>query len=128
MATQVFYCDLGGGAGDVGAIKYGWRANELSYDNIGAEMGVEKATDTTQGIVFGANRPKPIPVRINYRVGNASGLFGSSNATRSVTRWAEPDKVGNLTLGGVINGKKIKIGANGAEFDINSVSPVGVRR
>jgi hypothetical protein len=128
MATQVFYIDLGGTLANIGAIRYGWRGHENSYDNIGSAMGVNKVTDTTQGIVFGANRPKPIPVRINFRTGNASGLFGSSNATRSVTRWAEPDKIGDLTLGGAINGKKIKIGPNSTEYDINSVSILGVNR
>ena len=91
-------------------------------------MGVNKSTDTTQGVVFGCNRPKPIPVRINFRTGNASGLFGSSNATRSVTRWCEPDKIGDVTTGGAINGKKIKIGANGTEYDINSVGIIGANR
>ena len=128
MATQVFYINLGGGAGNVGALRYGWRANENSYDNIGSLMGVIKVTDAAEAVAFGVNRPKPIPVRINFRTGNASGLFGAQNSSRSVTRWCEPDKIGDITYGNKLNGTKIKIGPNSTEYDINSASIVGTRR
>lgn len=108
--TAVFFINLGGGVANVGAFRYAWRAKADSYDNIGGELGVVKAKDTDKGLIFGANRPTPIKVRINCA------------GTKVAYRWCEPDKVSNVTTGNTLNGKKVKIG--GVQYNIDSVEPV----
>lgn len=114
--TAVFYTNLGGGVGNAGAVRYGWRTGEDKYDDIGTGLGVIKATDTTSGILFGANRPKPATVRINYVLDQSGG----DKNTASALRFCEPDKLGNVLVGAALNGKKIKI--RGTDRDISSVS------
>ncbi|MCL6750067.1 hypothetical protein KBT16_03375 [Nostoc sp. CCCryo 231-06] len=108
--TQVYYINLGGTVGNVGAMRYAWRGKKNSYKDIGAAMGVVSAKDTDSGLMFGANSPRPALVRIGYT--DASGN------SKSVVRFCEPDKIGNVTTGGKINGKKITVA--GKEYNINS--------
>lgn len=116
QSTVIFYTNLGGGVGNVGAVRYGWRAIEDAYDDIGAGLGVVKASDTDGGILFGANRPKPATVRINYVL----DATGGDKRTASCLRFCEPDKLGSVLVGGGLNGKKVKI--RGTQRDINSVA------
>lgn len=114
-----YYVKIGGAVGDVGEIKFGFYAPDTAYDNIGDELGVKKIRDSrdAKGIVFGANSPKPPRVRITYLDKNIG-----ADATRSVTRYCDPDKVGRV-LNGSINDKKIKV--RGTNFNIQSVSTPG---
>ena len=52
-----FYVRIGGAVGDVGEARFGFRAPEDSYDNIGDELGVTKISNnnSARGILFGAN-------------------------------------------------------------------------
>lgn len=113
--STIYYINIGGGVGNVGAFKYAWKAPKDSYDGIAAELGVKKANDNEPGLIYGANSPKPAKVRINYKVGT-----GANSSTRSVTRFCEPDQVSAVTTGGKLNNKKIKI--RGKTFDIDSVT------
>lgn len=117
--TAVHYCNLGGGVGNVGAVRYGWKCGEDKYDNIASGLGVVKATDKVQGVLFGANFPKPTVVRINYQADESGG----DKRGGSATRFCEPDKLGGVLVGGNLNGVKIKI--RGTEREINSVSTIG---
>jgi hypothetical protein len=114
--TKVHFTNLGGGVGNVGAVRYGWRATEDTYDDIASGLGVVVASDTDGGILFGANRPKPATVRINYVIDESGG----DKKVGSALRFCEPDKLGSVLVGGALNGKKIKI--RGTQRDINSVS------
>lgn len=114
--TSIFFANLGGGVGNVGAVRYAWKTGEDKYDDIGAGLGVVKAKDTDSGLFFGANRPKPATVRINY----TKDQSGTDKNTGSVLRFCEPDKLGNVLVGGALNGKKVKI--RGTDRDVNGVS------
>lgn len=100
--TQIFYINLGGGVGDIGATRYAWRGKKGSYDNIAEELGVKIAKDTDTGLCFGINYPAPAKVRISY--------IGSDGASRSAVRFCEPDKISDVTTGGKLGSKEIKIG------------------
>ncbi|MBN3907593.1 MAG: hypothetical protein HWQ35_13845 [Nostoc sp. NMS1] len=110
--TQVYYINLGGSVGDIGAMKFAWRGKKDAYKNIAEGLGVKLAKDTDSGLMFGANSPRPAEVRIGYTDANGN--------SKSAVRFCEPDKIGDVTTGGKINGKKIKIGAS--EYNINGVS------
>jgi hypothetical protein len=112
-----YYINIGGTLGDTGAVRYGFRAPTDAYDNIGAELGVVEVKDTDNGILFGANFPKPIKVRIRYRIGT-----GDSVRKRSVTRFCDPSKVEGVTFGRKLNGLKIKV--RGTEYDIDQATIV----
>ena len=110
--TVIWYINLGGSVGDIGAMRYAWRGKANSYKNIGDALGVKKAKDTDSGLMFGANSPKPAMVRISYT--------GANGFSKTAVRFCEPDKIGDVTTGGKLNGKKIVI--NGTEYNINDVS------
>ncbi len=114
----VYTINLGGEIADVGSIRYGFHAPDDAYKSIASAMGVTKRKDTDKGIVYGCNSPKPTKVRINFKKSAASAVIGKSNRGSTI-RFCEPDKVGSLTLGGAINGKKVKVGL--FEYDIDSV-------
>lgn len=117
MATNgIFYVNLGGSAGDTGAVRYGFRAPDKAYDDIKDPMGVVKVEDTSQGVLFGVSRPRPAKVSISYKKGTNLG-------SRAIKRFCEPDKVGDVTVGGAINGKKVTVGAS--SYDINYVTLLG---
>lgn len=115
----IYTINLGGSIGDIGSIRYGFNAPDDAYKNIGAGLGVTKRKDSDQGVVFGCNRPKPAKVRISFKKSAASAVLGKSNRGSAV-RWCEPDKIGDVTLGNVLNSKKIQIGL--FEYDIDGVS------
>jgi hypothetical protein len=110
--TQVYFINLGGTVGNVGAMRFAWRGKKDAYKNIASELGVVLAKDTDSGLMFGANSPRPAEVRIGYTAADGSN--------RSAVRFCEPDKIGNVTTGGKLNGKKIVIG--GKEYNINGVT------
>ena len=110
--TVIFYINLGGGAGNVGAMRYAWRAKADHYKNIGEVMGVVKAKDTDSALMFGSNSPKPAKVRIGY--------VGADGSSKSIVRFCEPDKIGDVTTGGKINGKEVVV--NGKAYSINNVT------
>ncbi|MEH2312346.1 MAG: hypothetical protein V7K35_13325 [Nostoc sp.] len=110
--TVIWYINLGGSVGDIGAMRYAWRGKKTSYKNIGDGLGVKQAKDTDTGLMFGANSPKPAKVRISYTDAN-------TGASKTCVRFCEPDKIGDVTTGGKINSKKIVIA--GVECNINAV-------
>jgi len=110
--TQIYYINLGGGIADLGAMRYAWRGAKSTYENIAPELGVNVAKDTDDGLIYGANNPRPAEVRIGYT--------DSTGSARSVVRFCEPDKLGSVTTGGSLNGKKIKVG--GKEYNITGVA------
>jgi hypothetical protein len=119
-----YYINLGGTVGDIGAIRWGFRAPKDVYKNIGGDLGVFQVQDNDRsGIVYGANNPRPVRVRIRYLDAQPGG--GEQNdILRSVVRFCEPDKL-NDVLFGSINGKKVFVNGVDKEFDIESVTIVG---
>ena len=98
-----FYINLGGSIANVGAVRYGFRAPALAYDNIGDTMGVVKVDASTQWVMYGANSPRPSKVRIVYQK--------STTIKRSTTRFCEPDKIGDVTVGQLLGGKQVFVSA-----------------
>ncbi|MDX2096936.1 MAG: hypothetical protein SFW36_04100 [Leptolyngbyaceae cyanobacterium bins.59] len=116
-----YYINLGGGVADVGAIKWGFRAPNKAYKNIGAGLGVTEVKDNnTAGITYGANKPVPARVRIHYIDAQLGGGEGN-DIIRTASRYCEYDKL-NGVLFGSINGKKIFMAQVQKEFDIESVT------
>jgi hypothetical protein len=110
-----YFIKLGGEAADIGSIKFGFRAPEPAYDNIGGALGVTKVEDNNKGgIMYGANKPRPAKVRIAYQK--------STEKTASAIRFCEYDKLNSVLLGGA-NALKIKIKAT--EYNINEITLVG---
>lgn len=110
-----YFVNVGGTVGNLGAVRWGFRAPGYAYDNIGTGMGVVKVADNNRsGIVYGANNPRPPRVRINY--------VKSVEKTGSAMRFCEADKL-NETLFGSVNNLKIKIRT--IEYDINNITLVG---
>lgn len=98
--TEIFYIKLGN-------VKWAFRASVKQYSNdMQRELGVVKAKDTDNDIVFQANRPTPVRVRFNLANG------------KQLLRWCDPQKVEGVTVRGTLNGKKYQ-GQN-----INSVTVV----
>jgi hypothetical protein len=79
----------------MGAIKYGWRADEEAYKGIADELGVEKAKDTDNNVVFGSSN-KPPRVRVNCA------------DKKSYIRFCDPSKLEALITKGSLNSKKLK--------------------
>jgi hypothetical protein len=115
----IYTVNLGGTVGDAGSIRYGFNAPDDAYKSIGAALGVTKRNDADTGIVFGCNRPKPAQVRITFKKSAASSVIGKSNRGSAV-RFCEPDKIGEVTLGGTLGRKKIRVGL--FDYDIDGVS------
>lgn len=59
---------------EIGDVKYAWRAENDKYKDIAAACGIKKADDKTNNLVFGANIPKPVRVRLNFKPGIAGNL------------------------------------------------------
>lgn len=110
--SQVLYINVGGSVGNIGAVRFAWRARKDAYKGLAAALGVVIAKDTDKGLLFGANHPCPAKVRITYTRENGD--------TGSAIRYCEPDKLSAVTTGGTLNGKKITI--NGKELNINNVT------
>jgi hypothetical protein len=92
MATRnIYYVKLG-------PVKFAWRATDAQYpSDFLSALGVSKAKDTDDALVFGADSPRPPRVRIN--------LKGSKPA---IIRFCSPDKLESLTVKGSLNAKKYK--------------------
>jgi hypothetical protein len=111
-------------------LNVGFRAPKHAYDNIGSAMGVVTADDSTQGVVYGANSPKPAKVRISYKKGLISAITGDtgnaltellgSQLSGSATRWCEPDKIGDVTVGKALNKQTVRVGL--FEYEIDEVT------
>jgi hypothetical protein len=120
-----FGCKVGSGIGDVGDMRFGWNCPAHCYDNIGADLGVIKLTNT-KGYSFGGD-PKPPRVRITYKIPVAGTVEGTDNdILRSVTRFCDTDKIGGV-IASQLSGKKIKIrfGDEIKQYDIVSVRAAG---
>ena len=98
--TQIYYMNIAG-------TKWAWRCKKDTYKGIESELGIQKASDKDGGLVFGANRPKPVVIQIN--------LVGGG----SVKRFCHPDKVTGVCYQGKLNSKKVK------NKNVNSVSTIG---
>ncbi|TAE54904.1 MAG: hypothetical protein EAZ76_07995 [Nostocales cyanobacterium] len=112
MADAVVqYIEMKGGGS---SFKYAWHA--VSYGSIAAKLGIKVAKPTEQGLVFGANSPKPPEIRISYY------KQGNKGDTGSTTRFCALDKLDDV-LNGSIRGQQIKIGTK--SFVIANVSLAG---
>lgn len=122
---QRHYINLGGSVANVGAIRWGFKAPKDTYKNTAGGLGVNLVTDADRsGIVYGANQPRPVRVRIAYKQGQLLG--GTANdLVRSVRRFCEPDKL-NEVLFGSLNGTKVFVvdmdDGGGTEHDIDNVT------
>ena len=119
------YINLGGTVGNVGAIKFGFKAPGFAYDGINNPLGVTKVIDTNKsGIVYGVNSPRPVRVRISFTRGEGN-LGGVGTSSGSVIRFCEPDKL-NSVLFGSMGALKVKT-QNGmvTGHNINSVTIKG---
>jgi hypothetical protein len=118
------FINLGGTAGNLGAIRFGFRAPDYAYDDIASGLGVTEVKDNDRtGIVYGCNQPRPVKVRITFTRGGLSGL-GKSSGT--VVRFCEPDKL-NDVLFGSLNGKTVKTGSTITGHSIDNVTIKGGR-
>jgi hypothetical protein len=116
-SNERFYINLGGTFANIGSVRYGFRAPEKAYDEIGDAMGVVKVDDTVQGVMYGCNKPRPARVRIMYQK--------SVTIVRSTIRFCEPDKIGDVTVGSAINAKKVYVGGTG--YEIHEATLAGSR-
>ena len=124
---QRHYINLGGGVGNLGSVKFGFKAPDFAYDNIATGLGVvEVKDDNRSGIVYGANSPRPVRVRISFnRAGVLGGVGVTASGNGSVIRFCEPDKL-NAVLFGSLNALKVKTtGGVGTGNDINNVTIKG---
>lgn len=85
--TEVYVIKMGG-------VKYGFRAKSGAYKGIESELGVDKAKDTDNNVVFGSSN-KPPRVRINLANG------------KSAIRFCDPGKLEALITKGSLNKKKL---------------------
>ena len=99
MALQGWYIDMGGW-------NYAWKAGEEKYKEIASTVGIKKIENGTDKLVWGAQKPKPLRVRLNFETparGPTPGaqiIFISKNKLDDV-------------LGGKLKGKK----SNGKKID-----------
>ena len=124
---QRHYINLGGTVGNLGSVKFGFKAPDFAYDNIATGLGVvEVKDDNRSGIVYGANSPRPVRVRISFnRAGILGGVGVTASCNGSVIRFCEPDKL-NSVLFGALNALKVKTtGGVGLGNDINNVTIKG---
>lgn len=91
MPIAVHYINLDVGGGDT--MKYAWYADDAKYANILAGVGVSVAAANESGLIFGANKPKPVRVRLNFDDGSSQVIF------------CNPTNLGDV-LGGSLNGNQ----------------------
>ncbi|NET03080.1 MAG: hypothetical protein F6K61_21545 [Sphaerospermopsis sp. SIO1G1] len=96
-----------------GSFKYAWRAPKGSYGTLAKDLGVTVAKANEQGLVFGANSPKPVEVVISFY---KKGRTGETGSTR---RFCDHEKLPSVLTGG-LKGKKIKVGDK--SYTISSVA------
>ena len=80
----------------LGAVKYAFVTQDENYKGLEKELGVIKAKENERDLVFGANRPKPATVRINFEGGG------------SCSRFCDPTKLENVVVKGTLNRKKVQ--------------------
>lgn len=102
----------------IGAINYAFKAPKDAYKNIDTFLGVAVAKDTDDNLVFGAQKPRPVRLRISYQI--------TKDRNGSVIRFCSPDKVKDLLLKNELNKKKILI--RGKEYEINGANILGARK
>ena len=96
MARVTYYIEYDGGG------KYAWEAEEDKYKDIAATLGIKKASNTTKSLFFGANKPKPPRIRLNFEDGGVGG-----NVCRgSQLVFCAPGKIDEATAQGKLTGKK----------------------
>ena len=122
---QRYFINLGGGAANLAAIRWGFRAPKDTYKNVATGLGVNLVDDANRtGIVYGANQPRPVRVRIMYKAANTGGGTGNDVA-RGVKRFCEPDKL-NEVLFGSLNGQNVFVvdmdDGGGTEYPIDNVT------
>lgn len=118
MANNLsFYINLGGSFANIGAVRYGFRAPEKAYDNIGAALGVVTVDDNTEGVMYGVNSPRPSKVSIVFQK--------STTIKRATKRFCEPDKVGDVTVGKALKGTQIFVSGSG--YPVRAVTLAGSR-
>lgn len=122
---QRHFVNLGGTFANLGAIRWGFRAPKDSYKNIAGGVGVNLVDDANKsGIVYGANQPRPVRLRIAYKAANLGGGTGNDVA-RGVRRFCEPDSL-NAAMFGSLNGLKIFVvdmdDGGGTEYEIDNVT------
>lgn len=105
MASQVYYIKLK-------SVKYAFRAPKDAYKGLESGLGVIKAKETEDGLVFGANSPKPARVRINFEGGGAT------------TRFCDPAKLESVTVDGKLNRKKVEIAGRWRDKKISTVTSI----
>ena len=84
---------------DMGKWNYAWKAPEEKYKDIASIIGVKRITDNTQDLVWGANKPKPMRVRLNFEAPSRGARAGSQ------TIFVSPSKLDDI-FSGKLNGKK----------------------
>lgn len=102
MPNQTYYINMTGGGSNW---KYAWNAKTEKYDNIAAGLGITATQPDEQGMVFGANNPKPAVIRLNLEDPNTNEAAGSQIVMCSDADFAAV-KAGSLN-GLTTNGKRI---------------------
>ena len=114
-----YYLNLGGTIGNLGAIKWGFRAPKDCYKGIGSGVGVTEVSDNDRnGIVYGVNTPRPVRISITFVSADGGGGEGNDNIGHA-KRFCDPDTL-NDVLFGSLNGLKVNV--NGADYDIENVT------
>jgi hypothetical protein len=91
-AKVTYYIKLGRNIPGFG-VKYAWNGRSSDYAGVAKEFGVETAKAKEDGLIFGANNPKPSRVRVYTENG------------KTYLRWCDTGLVDSLTLRGNANGK-----------------------
>lgn len=115
MSREAFYIEVDGS-------KLAWYAKEEKYTSaIRTILGIKKATNTTKGLIFGANQPRMPRLRLNFEAGTQTSLNrgGLSSGRRSQIVFCAPDKVKDCTIDNKLKGKASN------SYTIKSASLVG---
>lgn len=115
-----YYINAGRGATG-GGVRLGFYANNTAYDGIGQQLGVVKIRGRVPtNIVFGANSPRPMKVRITYlirRLGNGNDETGSTIRFCDASRY---ERIRGSALSG-----RARIRVRGNRYRILNVSALG---
>ena len=94
------------------ATKWGWERLHPPGANILKALGIEKVKKNTSGVVYGANKPRPPQVKVNFEGGGSTTMF------------CNPLNFANVTLGSPLRGKKFGGKGKYKSKTITSVTPV----
>lgn len=115
-----YYINAGRGATG-GGVRLGFYANATAYDNIGGDLGVTKITGRAPtNIVFGANSPRPMKVRITYLIRR---LGNGNDETGSTIRFCDASRYEAVRGSALAGRKRVKI--RGRQFGILNISALG---